>query len=493
MQASIYKERNEIKMKMLINGTAADSLSKETMKITAPFSGKVIDEVPKAGEEDIALAMDGAAAAQKKWAKVPASERAKVMLAFVELVREQLDSLAQTLCLDNGKPFTQAKAELSNLFTAVPAFVEKYKHLYETIIPAGSENAHARNLQAVVREPVGVVVCIIPFNFPSNLFCQKTIPALLAGNSAVVLPPSGNPLTIMRLCHLLHEAGLPSGVLQCVTAPGSLKEAAVTNEHTGLVTLTGSTQTGMHVAEIAARNLIPCALELGGNDPFIVMEDADMTKVIAELFVGRLINAGQICCASKRFLVHSSRVEEFTARAAAVIDGLKQGDPMLPETNIGCLINEKAAKEVERQVELTCRQGAKLVRGGKREGAFYAPTLLANVTPEMDIAKDMEVFGPVIPVISFETEEEAVRIANQTMYGLSSCVFSENHRLLVKMAKALEAGNVIINGASNLRSFEMPFGGWKKSGIGTEGVMSTFEEMTRKKVIILKNYDFFTD
>lgn len=477
-------------MKMLINGKPADSRSNEVMEVYAPWDNAVLDTVPKADPEDIRLAMEGAAAAQKLWAAVPASDRAKVMLRFIDLVREDFDSLAQTLCRDNGKPLTQAKAELNNLFTAVPAFVEKYKHLYETIIPAGTENGHARNLQAVLREPVGVVVCIIPFNFPSNLFCQKTIPALLSGNSAVVLPPSGNPLTVMRLCFLLHKAGLPDGVLQCVTAPGAAKEAAVTDQRTALVTLTGSTATGIHVAQIAAKNLVPCALELGGNDPFIVMEDADMERVISELFVGRLINAGQICCASKRFLIHRSRVDEFTERAAAVLDTLVPGDPMLPETNIGCLINEKAAKEVQRQVELTISQGAKLVRGGERKGAFYAPTLLADVTAEMDIARDMEVFGPVIPVIAFDTAEEAIRIANQTEYGLSSCVFSEDHRQAMKMVKALEAGNVIVNGASNLRSFEMPFGGWKKSGIGTEGVMSTFDEMTRKKVVILKNYDF---
>jgi len=478
-------------MKMLINGNYVGSLSGETMEVRAPWDNALLDTVPKACEEDIRLAMEGAALAQKKWVQIPTSERAKVILRFIDLVREHFDSLAETLCRDNGKPLTQAKAELSNLFTAVPAFTEKYKHLYETIIPAGTENGHARNLQAVLREPVGVVVCIIPFNFPSNLFCQKTVPALLSGNSAVVLPPSGNPLTIMRLCSLMQEAGLPDGVLQCVTAPGKAKEAAVTDPHTGLVTLTGSTATGIHVAKIAAQNLVSCALELGGNDPFIVMEDADMSRVISELFVGRLINAGQICCASKRFLIHRSRADEFIEKAAALLDTLVPGDPMLPETNIGCLINEKAAMEVERQVELTISQGAVPVRGGKREGAFFAPTLLSNVTADMDIARSMEVFGPVIPVIVFDTVEEALAIANQTEYGLSSCVFTEDHRLALKVVKVLEAGNVIVNGASNLRSFEMPFGGWKKSGIGTEGVMSTFDEMTRKKVVILKNYELF--
>ena len=477
-------------MKMLINGAFCDASTKETMNVTNPYDGRVIDTVPKATEEDLRAAMEGAAKAQKEWARVPVWRRAAILSRFAALVAEQADSLAETLCLDNGKPLTQARAELANIQISVPAFTEKAKHLYDTLIPCGSEANYERHLQAVVREPVGVVVCIVPFNFPSNLFCQKVVPALLSGNAAVVLPPSGNPLTVLRLSALLHEAGVPAGVIQCVTAPGAVKEAAVTHPACALVTLTGSTATGAHIAGVAAARLTPCALELGGNDAFIVMEDADLSLAVSELFVGRLVNAGQICCASKRFLVHRSLERRFIDAAVDLVKSLKAGDPMEADTRIGVLINERAAAEVEEQVRATLAAGAVLETGGTRKGAFFAPTVLSGVTRDMDIAKDMEVFGPVIPVIPFDTEEEAIAIANQSSYGLSGCIFSENHRRILRMTKALETGTVIINGASNLRSFEMPFGGWKQSGVGTEGVMSTFEEMTRTKVVILKNYDF---
>ena len=474
-------------MKMLINGTLTDSVSGETMEVKDPYFGEIIDSVPKATAEDLDIAITVVCEGQKVWAAVPLHERVKVLLKFVELVRENHASLAETLCRDNGKPYAQAYGEIGNLFVSVPAFCEKAKHYYEQVIPTGQEPGQEHTLQYVKREPVGVVLCIIPFNFPSNLMSQKAIPALLMGNAALVLPPSGNPLTNMRLCQLLSEAGVPAGAIQCVTAPGAVKEAAVTDPRIGFISLTGSTPVGVHVAELAAQNLTPCALELGGNDPFIVFEDADMDTVLGEVFPGRLVNAGQICCACKRFIIHRSRLEEFTKGVCAIAEGLSSADPTLPDTKFTCLINEKAAIEVERQVQMTVDQGARVLVGGHRDGTKFEATVLADVTPDMDIAKDMEVFGPVIPIIPFDTEEEALAIANNSIYGLASCIFTENSRRIARMATRLEAGDVIVNGASRLRTFEMPFGGWKMSGLGTEGVMCTFDEMTRTKVVILKD------
>ena len=474
-------------MKMYVNGKPADSLSKETMDVIAPADGSLLDTVPKASKEDIALAFTYAEQAKKQWANTPLYERSQIISRFVELVRENLDSLALTLSRDNGKPITQARGELSNIFTAVPAFIEKAKHLYETILPAGIERGHEHNLQMVTRKPVGIVVCIIPFNFPSNMFCQKVIPSLLMGNATIALPPSANPLTILRLTELMQKAGIPDGVLQCLTAPGSVKEAAVTDPRTDFITLTGSTKTGKHIAKLASDHLVPCALELGGNDAFIVMEDADLDTVISQIIPGRMTNCGQICCASKRFLIHESLVEEFTRRTIETLKGLTIGKPEEESTQLACLITETAAKEVEAQVNLTVEQGARILYGGKRNGAYYEPTVLTDITPEMDIFQDMEVFGPVIPILSFQTEEEAIEIANHTHYGLAGSIFTNDHKRMFRMSRQLEAGNIIINGASFLRSFEMPFGGWKESGIGTEGVMTTFQEMTKIKMVVLKD------
>ena len=228
-------------------------------------------------------------------------------------------------------------------------------------------------------------------------------------------------------------------------------------------------------------------LELGGNDAFLFLEDGDMDKAIEETVWGRLYNTGQVCCASKRFLIHNSRKQEFIDKMKAKIASMKVGNPLDPETEIGCLISEKAAIGVEQQVNETVAAGATIVCGGHRNGAFYEPTILDNVTRDMEVAKDMEIFGPVIPVIGFDTVEEAIEIANQSNYGLCGCVFTEDMKMAFKVCNALECGGAVINGASFYRAAEMPFGGWKHSGIGNEGISTTLKEMSRTKTIVLKN------
>ncbi len=474
-------------MKMIIDGKHTDSVSGATFDVTAPATGKVIDSVPKATAEDIDKAITAAVAGQKVWARIPVSERAEVLYKFLDLVDDKKESLAQTLSAENGKPINEARAEIGNIKIGFSGFIEHAKHYYGAIIPPGTETGQASHMQLVTREPIGVVACIIPFNFPCDLYDQKVAPALMMGNAAIVLPSSDNPLTLMKLTELLVEAGVPDGVIQCLTAPGAVKSAAVKDPRVHLVTLTGSTEVGIDTARLAAENLTHTALELGGNDAFIVLEDADVDLAVEEMIWGRMYNTGQVCCASKRFLVHNSRKDEFAEKAVERIKQLKFGDPSEEDTQIACLISEKAAKKVEAQVNLTIQQGGKLLMGGKRTGAFYEPTVIADVPKTADVAKDMEIFGPVVPIIGFDTDEEAIEIANNSVFGLSSCVFSENQKRAFRVAQAMEAGGAVINGASFFRSFEMPFGGWKHSGVGTEGVMSTFDEMTRVKTIVLKN------
>ena len=309
----------------------------------------------------------------------------------------------------------------------------------------------------------------------------------MMGNAAIVLPSSDNPLTLMRLTEMLVEAGVPDGAIQCLTAPGAVKDAAVSDPRVHLVTLTGSTEVGIGTAKLAAANLTHTALELGGNDAFIVLDDGDVDLAVEEMVWGRMYNTGQVCCASKRFLIHNSLKDEFTKKVIDRIKQLKVGDPQKEDTQIGCLISEKAAIKVEKEVQLTLEQGGKLLLGGKRNGAYYEPTVITDIPKTADVAKDMEIFGPVVSIIGFDTDEEAIEIANNSVFGLSSCVFSRDQKRAFKVAAAMEAGGAVINGASFFRSFEMPFGGWKHSGIGTEGVLSTFNEMTRVKTIVLKN------
>ena len=475
-------------MKMVINGKEACSSDGKVIEVTNPATGAVIDTVPAATCEDVDRAVTCAKAAQKEWAKVPVYKRAEIMKKFLVLVEENKEALAQTLSAETGKPIVEARAEIGNIFISFEAFSEKAKHLYDEVIPSGLEAGQEKNILITQREPVGVVVCVIPFNFPCDLFDQKVAPALLAGNAAIVKPSTDNPLTLCMLTKLLAEAGVTDGAVQIVTGRGStVGNALCSHPGVDLITLTGSTEVGIETAGHAAKNLAHVALELGGNDAFIVLEDADIELAADELLWGRMYNTGQVCCASKRFLVHKNVAEKFAALAVEKIKKIKVGMPQDEDTRLGCLISEKAAKEVEKQVELTVEQGGKIILGGKRNGAFYEPTVIINVPKSADVAKDMEIFGPVVPIITFDTAEEAVEIANSSKFGLCGCVFTKDMKEAFSVANALECGGSVINGASFFRSFEMPFGGYKFSGIGTEGVMSTFDEMTRTKSLVLKN------
>lgn len=474
-------------MKMIINGKKTDSASGATFDVTDPSTGKVIDTVPKATAEDVENAVTAAVEAQKSWADVPINHKADILYRFIDIVEMNKENLAQTLCAENGKPITEARAEISNIKIGFSGFIEHAKHYYGTIIPPGTEAGQEKHIQLVTREPIGVIACIIPFNFPCDLFDQKVAPALLMGNAAIVMPSSDNPLTLMKLTEMLVEAGIPDGVIQCVTAPGSVKSTAVADPRVHLVTLTGSTEVGIETAKTAAGNLTHTALELGGNDAFILLDDGDVDLAVKEVVWGRMYNTGQVCCASKRFLIHNSLKDEFTKKVVEEIKQLNYGDPKKEDTQVACLINEKAAVKVEKEVALTVEQGGKIVLGGKRNGAYYEPTVIVDVPKTADVAKDMEIFGPVVPIIGFDTDEEAIEIANSSKFGLSSCVFSKDQKRAFKIARAMEAGGSVINGASFFRPFELPFGGWKHSGICTEGVMTTFDEMTRVKNIILKN------
>ena len=475
-------------MKMLIGGKAADAADGKTIDVINPATGKLVDTVPAATAEDVARAVACAKTAQKEWAKIPVYERVEIMYKFIELVERDKEDLARTLSDETGKCITEARAEIANIPIAFKAFSERAKHFYGHTIPEGMEAGQDKNILIVRKEPLGVVAAVIPFNFPCDLFDQKVAPALLTGNACIVKPSTDNPLTLCKLTHLMNEAGVTPGAIGIVTGRGPVVGTELTkNPDVHLVTLTGSTAVGIETAGYCAQNLTHVALELGGNDAFIVMDDADVDLATDELIWGRMYNTGQVCCASKRFLVHRSRVEEFTAKAIEKIKKINRADPSTDEAEMGCLISEKAAVKVEEQVNKTVEQGGKILLGGKRNGAFYDPTVIGDVPKDADVAIDMEIFGPVVPIIAFDTEEEAVEIANRSVFGLCGCVFTKDMKRAARVANALECGGAVINGASFFRSFEMPFGGYKHSGIGTEGVFSTFDEMTHTKSIVLKN------
>jgi len=474
--------------KNLIGTEWMEASNGAVINIVNPATGTLIDTVPESTKQDCDKAVQAAKKGQKEWVKKPMHERASILMKFVSLVEKHKDELARLLSDETGKPISEAYGEIANVSIGVPAFCEMAKHLYGNVIPAGQEMGQECTMQFTEQAPLGVVVAIIPFNFPSDLFCQKIPPALLMGNSVIMKPSPHNPLTLNRYAKLLMEAGVPGGAINVINGTGGFAaQALAANKGVNLVSLTGATRSGIETMKTCSDNLTHLMLELGGNDAFILDKDGDVDLAVEETIWGRFYNTGQVCCASKRFLIHNAVKKEYIRKLKARIAKIKRGKPSDPKTQLGCLVSEDAAKNVERQVNQTVEEGAKVILGGKRKGAFYDPTIIDGVTKNMAVAKDMEIFGPVVSIIGFDNINEAIKIANQSSFALCACIITRNMNNAFKISRQLEAGGVIINGASFFRSFEMPFGGWKYSGIGNEGVMTTLKEMSRTKTVILKN------
>ena len=474
-------------MKMYINGKAVDASDGQVIEVFAPATGKKIDEVPRATAEDIREAIRAAQEGKCIWAATPLYERCRILSKYADLIEEHRHELTELLMQDNGKSRHDAETEMLRIDVMIRGFAEHAAHLYTDCL-TDAQPGMEHSMFVTRREPLGVVACIVPFNHPASLYTQKVAPALAMGNAVIIKPASDAPLTVIRLTELLYEAGVPGSVAQVITAKGSdVGNILVPDPSIDAVTLTGSTEAGVAVTKASAEHLHHVMLELGGNDAFIFFGGSDMDKAIEELVESRATCAGQSCGSSKRLLIQNSAKEEFTKKLCERLSRIKIGDPDDPETEVGCLITEKAAKEVEEQVQHTIEQGAKCALGGHRNGAFFEMTVLTDVTPDMDIAKDMEVFGPVFPIIGFDTKEEAVEIANASKYGLGGSVMSTDITEAFYIADHMQCGSVVINGVGPCRPPEVAFGGYKMSGLGREGVCATLEEMSQLKNYILKN------
>lgn len=466
-----------------------DASNGATSDVINPATGKVIDTVPEATKEDVARAVDTAIAGQKEWARRPVRERCRLLRKFAEAVLERRLELGKILSEESGKPYmAEAVWEFDSVAYVFEGACEVAKHQYGKSMPLGTEPGYDHDIQFTLHEPLGVIACIIPFNFPPAIWSFKVAAALAAGNAVVVKAPTFNPLGVIKCHEILVEVGVPPAVVQLLTGGGStVGGALVSDPRVAAVNFTGSTATGISIAKAAATNLTGCAFELGGNDPLIICADADLDLAVSEAG-DKSRNSGQACTACKRLIVHNSLKDVFAQRL--IDERLKKlviGDPMDPKTTMGPCISESAAKGIEDQVQLTLRQGAKLLYGGRRRGAFFEPTVLGEVSPKMDIATDMEVFGPVWPIIGFDTVEEAIEIANNSRYGLGSGVISSDINTAFKIAKALKTGHVAINGSGGFRAAELPFGGGKKaSGNSRESLAAVMSEVTQQKSIILR-------
>lgn len=475
-------------MKMIIGGDFVDSSNGEKLTVLNPATLEIIDEVPAATKEDIERAITCAEKGVAEWSAYPLHQRISIIRKFLSSYQQHRDELVDLLQKETGKITAAAAGCIDGSLELGEHYAELARTLGGETFPvenrAGTENA----LLVTVREPLGIVVCILPYNFPIDSYMHKVIPALLMGNAVIIKPASDTPLTDIRCTQLLLESGVPANAVQVVTGSGSKIGAWLTSDsRIALVNLTGSTQVGVQIAKSCAEHLHRTHLELGGNDPLVILPDTDAAYAAEEAFNSRIGNCGQTCCAGKRFLVHVSMKDEFIAKLQVKLQQVVVGDPCAPETTCGPLISEKAAADLEAHLDLCVSQGGKILFGGKRlGGAFFQPTLM-EITPEMDAAQDLELFGPVWSVLPYQTVDEAIRLANNTMYGLSSGVIGKDMSVMLKVAKAMQAGTCVVGGSGAYRTSDQPFGGYKMSGLGREGGKYTLEELSQIKCIVLKS------
>ena len=475
-------------MKMLIGGKEVDASNGAVSLNVNPATGESFDTVPVATKEDLETVIANAVRGQQEWAAIPFHQRMEILERFVLLAQENEERIARTMAKEGGKPIGQALVEVGRVKDAFRLYVAEARTMYGKTIPLNPEPRGIGDVCFTVFEPLGVIAAICAFNFPGVLFSHKAAAALCAGNSVILKPASDTPGATMMMTKLLLEAGVPANAAQCITGPGEeVGEALVSDPRVAGVSLTGSSRVGLRVAQLCAQQLKPCSLELGGNDPLVIFEDTDLEEAVSQAINGRIANAGQVCCSSKRFIVQNSIKDTFAKRLAEKLSQMKLGDPLDPETQVGPLINENAAIKVVGQIAYAVEQGATLLCGGERSGCFVTPAVLADVPRDSGIASDEEVFGPVFPVIGFDSLEEAIAIANNSPYGLSSGILTHDMKKAMKFALAVDAGGCVIGGNGNYRLTQQPFNGHKYSGLGSEGTMFTLQEMVKVKTIVLKS------
>jgi lactaldehyde dehydrogenase len=473
-------------MRMLIAGAWCDASDGATIAVRNPGTGQVIDEVPSASEEDVRRAIAAAQEGRRAMARMPAHERSRILVACADRLVAEREDIARMLAEENGKPIRQTREEVDAAARIIRGFGEEAKRLFGRQVPMDTVPGAERHVALTIRQPIGVVAAIAPFNYPLELYAHKVAAAIGAGNAVIGKPPSDCPLTLLRLARILEDCGLPPSAHQMLPGEGArIGPLLAAADGVDMVTVTGSVETGIALGRIAAEHMKPFHAELGGNDASIVCADADLELAARGILMGRLARGnGQICCSVKRVFVDRSVAADFTHILAEQAAELVVADQLQEDSDVGPLISERAASVVIERVEAAVRAGATLVAGGTREGAFVAPTILADVPIDEAVFRE-ETFGPVVPIVAFDSTEEAVALANDSRYGLQAAVFTRDLSTALSVAYGLQAGGVIVNWSSAVRTENLPFGGLKLSGHGRESVHDTMLAMTEQKVILL--------
>ncbi len=467
-----------LRQQALFAGHWQDAHQGATLPVTDPATGETLATIPALGRAETEQAIAYAETVRISWGKTPNASRAALLEKWHQLIVEHADDLAIIMTAEQGKPLAEARGEVLYGASFVKWFAEEARRIYGDTIPAPSEDRRI----LVLKQPVGVAAAITPWNFPIAMITRKVAPALAAGCPIIVKPSELTPLSALALAVLAERAGFPSGVLQVLTGLPTEIGAALTESRTvRKISFTGSTRIGQLLMQQSANSIKRLSLELGGNAPLIVFDDADIEIAVAGVMLSKFRNAGQTCVCANRILVQKSIYPRFTARLLEAVATLKVGDGFAPDSTIGPLINSRAVEKVNGHIDDALSQGATLLTGGisQGNGTFVEPTVLGGVTSSMRIAHE-ETFGPVAPLFVFDDEEEAIAMANDTPYGLGAYFFTENIRRAWRVAEALEFGMVGFNtGAISLEV--APFGGVKLSGIGREGSRYGMDEYLEQK------------
>ena len=471
------------KQQCYINGQWKDANSGETIEVTNPATGAVLGTVPKMGAAETAEAIEGARVAQKKWAQRTAKERHAVLIKWFNLMMENQAALGELLTLEQGKPLAEATGEIAYGASFIEWFAEEGKRTYGEIIPGHQRDKRIQ----VLKQPIGVTAAITPWNFPNAMITRKAGAALAAGCSMVVKPATATPYSALALCVLAEQAGIPAGLLSVLTGSSTAIGGEITSNPTvRKLSFTGSTEVGAKLMEQCAPQIKKTSMELGGNAPFIVFDDADIDVAVEGAIICKFRNNGQTCVCANRIYVQAGVYDAFAEKFAARIATMKVGNGMDEGVAFGPLIEPQALDKVQEHVDDALSKGAEVILGGKPHalgGLFFEPTIMTNVDRSMAVTQE-ETFGPLAPLYRFESEDEVIEQANDTRFGLASYFYAQNLSRVYKVAEALEYGIVGIN--TGIISTELaPFGGIKESGLGREGSSHGIDDYLELKYLCL--------
>lgn len=465
-----------------INGIWLDADSRATIEVTNPANGDVVGTIPDMTAVETARAIEAARVAMISWRKQTAKQRAVILRRWFDLIMENQDDLGQIMTLEQGKPLNEAKGEIAYAASFIEWFAEEGKRTYGDIIPTHKADARI----VVTKEPIGVVAAITPWNFPAAMITRKCGPALAAGCGFVVRPASLTPLSALALGKLAEEAGIPEGLFSVVTTTSSSETGKefCENPLVRKLTFTGSTEVGRILLKQAADQVMKCSMELGGNAPFIVFDDADLDAAVMGAIACKFRNNGQTCVCANRIYVQAGVYDDFAAKLKVAVEALKIGDGLNEVTQLGPLIEASAIDKVQEHLEDALSKGGTILTGGKPHdlgGLFFQPTIVTNATQDMMVSTD-ETFGPFAPLFKFEDEDDVILKANDTIFGLASYFYAKDLRRVTKVAEALEYGIVGVN--TGIISTEVaPFGGVKQSGLGREGSRHGMNDYMEMKYI----------